>query len=123
MNKIIKTITVNSEKFVSEADYQKLSKSKVRVVKGSQADIPFVIGGKYLFRTVTYFATGEVAEVTGKFLVLKNAAWIADTGRFREAIMQGTLSEVEPVEVPMYLNTDTITDAFEWVHDLPNTQK
>ena len=88
-----------------------------------QATLPFEVGSAYFFRTVTYFATGRVKEIIGKFLVLEDAAWIADTGRFRQAIMDGVLDEVEPVEVPMYLNTDTITDAFVWTNPLPRIQK
>lgn len=87
------------------------------------ANIPFEIGEKYFFRTVTYFATGKVKNVIGNFLELEDAAWIADTGRFREAIMSGVLNEVEPVEVPMFLNINTITDAFLWRHKLPREQK
>ena len=86
--------------------------------------IPFEIGGKYYIRTVTYHCTGEVKAVIGKFLELKDAAWIADSGRFRQAIMEGTLDEVEPVDVPMFVNMDTITDAFVWKHkNLPREQK
>lgn len=84
---------------------------------------PFRIGKKYFLRTVTYFATGEVTAIVGNWLVLKDGAWIADTGRFRDAIMKGMLSEVEPVDVPMYVNMNSITDAFDWIHDLPRKQK
>jgi hypothetical protein len=85
--------------------------------------VPFQIGKKYYIRTVTYHATGKVKRIKGGFLVLTDAAWIADSGRFREAIMNGVLSEVEPVEVEMYLNIASITDAFEWKHKLPREQK
>lgn len=85
--------------------------------------VPFEVGGKYFIRTVTYFATGKVKRITGNFLELEDAAWVADTGRFREAIMNGVLSEVEPVEVAMYININSITDAFEWTHKLPREQK
>jgi hypothetical protein len=59
----------------------------------------------------------------GQFLVLADAAWIADTGRFRDAIMKGILSEVEPVEVDMHININAITDSFDWIHKLPREQK
>ena len=119
----MKTITLNKEEYVSKKDYEALARKKAGKVTVGGNEIPFVVGGKYFIRTVTYFATGRVAEVKGNFLVLEDAAWIADTGRFREAIMSGVLSEVEPVEVPMYLNINTITDAFEWSHELPRDQK
>jgi hypothetical protein len=90
---------------------------------GSSSEVPFEVGEKYFIRTVTYFATGKVKRVTGNFLELEDAAWIADTGRFQEAIMKGVLNEVEPVEVPMYINISSITDAFLWKHKLPREQK
>ena len=90
---------------------------------GSGTNVPFEIGEKYFIRTVTYFATGKVKRITGQFLELEDAAWIADTGRFQQAIMNGVLNEVEPVEVPMYVNINSITDAFVWKHKLPREQK
>ena len=88
-----------------------------------EVGVPFEVGEKYFFRTVTYFATGKVKRITGNFLELEDAAWVADTGRFQEAIMNGVLDEVEPVEVPMFLNMASITDAFIWKHKLPREQK
>ena len=98
-------------------------KSKKQSVQFEKMDVPFKIGSCYFIRTVTYFATGRVKAIVGNFLVLEDAAWIADTGRFKEAIMEGKLSEVEPVEVNMYLNVNSITDAFDWGHKLPRSQK
>jgi hypothetical protein len=84
---------------------------------------PFEVGEKYFIRTVTYFATGKVKRIIGNFLELETAAWVADTGRFRQAIMDGVLNEVEPVEVPMFINMASITDAFVWKNKLPTEQK
>ena len=119
----MKTITLDGIEYVTKAEFDKKPSAtkKVKTIKGDE--IPFEIGGKYFFRTVTYFATGEVEDIKGNFLVLKRAAWIADTGRFSNALATGVLNEVEPVEVPMYLNMNSITDAFVWSFDLPNKQK
>lgn len=120
----MKTIILDGVQYVpkkeADAEITKISKGKVKIVDGKA--LPFEIGGKYLIRTVTYFATGEVESIKGGFLVLKDAAWVADTGRFRDAIATGALSEVEPVET-MILNTAAITDAFPWQHALPREQK
>lgn len=86
-------------------------------------ELPFEIGKPYFIRTVTYFATGRVKAIVGQFLVLEDAAWIADTGRFSDAMSKGIMSEVEPVETDMYLNTASITDAFPFEHKLPRNQK
>lgn len=81
-----------------------------------------MIGEKYYFRTVTYHLTGRVKKVIGNLLELENAAWIADSGRFMNAIKEGKLNEVEPVG-RAYINIDTVTDIFPWKHPLPETQK
>jgi len=88
----------------------------------SSADLPFEIGECYYIRTVTHHQTGRVKKIIGKFLILEDAAWIADSGRWKDAIESGTLSEVEPVNVQAFVNTDTIIDAYEWKHALPRTQ-
>ena len=122
----MKTIKLNNDTYVLKSEADKAI-ADARKKKGGKTveglSIPFVIGEKYFIRTVTYFATGQVVAIHGQFLELTDAAWIADTGRFREAIMNGVLNEVEPVEVPMFLNINSITDAFVWSHPLPRDQK
>src|ERR1044072_14307 len=81
-----------------------------------------LVGGKFFFRTVTYFLTGEVKKVVGRFVYLKNAAVIFDTGRFMECIKDGKVSEVEPVG-EAFVNLDSVTDFFPWKHKLPQDQK
>ena len=54
------------------------------------------IGKVYLIRTVTMIDTGRLVAVTDHELVLKEAAWIADTGRFADAIKKAEFGEVEP---------------------------
>jgi len=80
-----------------------------------------MIGEKFFFRTVTYHLTGRVKKVIGNILELENAAWIADSGRFMNAIKEGKLSEVEPVG-RAYLNMQTVTDFFPWKFPLPEEQ-
>ncbi len=104
-------------------DLETKVKSKKDSLKYEKLQLPFKVGDAYFIRTVTYFATGRVKAIVGQFLVLDEAAWIADTGRFREAIMKGLLSEVEPVDVDMFVNVNSITDAFVWTHKLPREQK
>ena len=54
------------------------------------------IGKIYLIRTVTMIDTGRLVEVTPHEIVLEDAAWIADTGRFGAALKSLNFSEVEP---------------------------
>jgi hypothetical protein len=81
-----------------------------------------LVGKSFFFRTVTYHLVGKVIKRFGSFLQLKDASWVADSGRFMNAIKEGELNEVEPVGMA-YINIDSITDFFEWKHRLPNKQK
>ena len=81
-----------------------------------------MVGGKYYFRTVTYHTVGEVKKIVGRFVYLENASWIADSGRFMNALQYGTLNEVEPVG-DAYVNLDTVVDFFPWKHSLMLEQK
>ena len=94
----------------------------------SQASIPsqesaFTIGEKVFVRTVTYHLTGEIMDIRGGFLFLKDAAWIADSGRFTNAINNGDLNEVEPTQGLIRVNIGAIVDVYEWNHPLPRVQK
>jgi hypothetical protein len=80
------------------------------------------VGQKLFIRTVTYHMVGKVTKLVGQFFELKDASWVADSGRFMGAIKDGTLDEVEPVGTA-WLNVQSIVDIFPWKHDLPKTQK
>lgn len=80
------------------------------------------IGKKLFIRTVTYHLVGEVKNRIGNLFELKDASWVADSGRFMNAIKDGTLNEVEPVG-QMWVNIESIVDIFPWVHKLPKDQK
>lgn len=54
------------------------------------------LGKIYLIRTVTMIDTGRLVAVTPQELVLEDAAWIADTGRFKDAVEKAEFGEVEP---------------------------
>lgn len=79
-------------------------------------------GKKLFIRTVTYHLVGQVDSVVDGFIKLSTASWIADSGRFSNAIKEGTLSEVEPVG-EAYVSLGSIVDIFPWEHDLPTAQK
>ena|SRR3990167_9599442 len=101
----------------------KLALKEKTTSSSESSNVPFEVGGKYYIRTVTYHVTGQVKEIVGNFLVLKDAAWIADSGRFRQAIVDGVLDEVEPVDVDVFVNINSITDGYVWKHKLPRDQK
>lgn len=83
---------------------------------------PFKTGDSYFIRTVTYHFVGTIKEIVGKWIVLKDASWVADSGRFNEALEKGTLSEVEYMDKAI-INMDTITDATPWKNKIPKESK
>ena len=83
----------------------------------------FEIGKSYLIRTVTMFHVGRLTAVTDTDLVLSDASWVADTGRFSDAIRTGNLNEIEPFESRVIIGRGGIVDACEWKHSLPRNQK
>lgn len=95
---------------------------KEKEVKWNGDDCPFAIGKAYLIRTVTYHMLGKLESIKGNFLVLSDACWIADSGRFSKAIKDGELNEVEFVGDAIVSMT-AICDGFPWTHKLPKETK
>jgi hypothetical protein len=82
------------------------------------------IGKNYFIRTVTHHYTGTLTAVYDKELVLMNAAWIADDGRFMQAVATGSFSDVEPYpDRPVILGRGAVLDATVITFPLPRTQK
>jgi hypothetical protein len=81
--------------------------------------------GKFVFvRTVTYHYTGRLSAITEDMLVLDDASWIADSGRWAQALTQpGILSEVEPYPGQCLVARAAIVDISEWKLALPREQK
>ena len=88
----------------------------------SAKETPFNIGDKLFIRTVTYHITGKVKEIKGDFIKLGTAAWIADSGRFADALKSESFSEVEPYKNFVWVNINSITD-FTTINNLPESQK
>ena len=79
----------------------------------------FTPGKKVFIRTVTFHQVGEVKTCGDDFIILKNASWVADSGRFNNALTTGELDEIEPIPGDTYVSTSAIIDAMNWDHDLP----
>ena len=81
--------------------------------------------GKSIFiRTVTSYYTGRVVRATRSYFVLDQAAWIASTGRFADAMRTGVFSEVEPYPDGCLVRVarGAIVDVTDWPHPLPRVQ-
>ena len=84
---------------------------------------PVEIGQAYLFRTVTHIEVGRVVSVSGDFITIEDASWIADTGRYHDCLAQGVFSEVEPYPTTSTLNSASFINYAPWPHELPKEQK
>lgn len=113
---------------LTHADTQKLvnelsDKANKPVQQPSQMSSPWNIGANYLIRTVTMIDTGRLVQVTMTELVLEDAAWIADTGRFADALKKSEFAEVEPFPAGrVIIGRGSIIDAVE-ILTLPRSQK
>jgi hypothetical protein len=83
---------------------------------------PWEIGKNYLIRTVTMIQTGRLVMVTEQELVLDDAAWIADTGRFSDALKSCQFAEVEPFGRRVIVGRGALVDAC-LIETLPLSQK
>lgn len=89
----------------------------------------FSSGSKYYIRTVTHHQVGKyigvVHEGNVPFVLLESASWIADSGRWHDALAYGFKSnaEIEPCPGIVRVNISSIIDIFDWSHDLPTKQQ
>ena len=84
---------------------------------------PYEIGKNYFIRTVTHHYTGKLVDVFPHELVLSRACWIADDGRFADALKTGNFNEVEPFASDAIIGRGAIVDACVLMADLPTSQK
>lgn len=86
-------------------------------------DNSWEIGKIYLIRTVTMIDTGKLVAVGEHELVLEDAAWIADTGRFADAVKKAEFNEVEPFPAGrVIIGRGAVIDAVE-ITKSPRSQK
>src|ERR1700676_3311954 len=71
---------------------------------------PYTIGEKYLIRTVTHYYTGRLISIHKNELVMEDAAWIPDTGRYYNCLSTGKFEEVEPINVNLIISRGAIID-------------
>jgi hypothetical protein len=84
---------------------------------------PYNVGDAVFVRTVTYHYTGRISAIYPGEIVLAEAAWIADSGRFHVALATGALSEVEPYPGSVIIGRGAIVDVSAWAHPLPRVAK
>ena len=91
--------------------------------QGSADDSHWKIGQPYLIRTVTMIDTGRLVKVTPNELVLEDAAWIASTDRFSDAVANCEFGEVEPFpDGQVIIGRGAVIDAV-MIKEIQRTQK
>jgi hypothetical protein len=107
------TITIDEVKYI-RADSVSSVPQLAPIICQDNVVAPWIIGKIYLIRTVTMIDTGILVAATDKELVLEEAAWVADTGRFSDAIAKAEFNEVEPFpQGRVILNRSCVIDAVE----------
>ena len=92
---------------------------------GNSSETAYKLGQSYLFRTVTHYWVGKIVSIYENEVVLENASWVADTGRFSECLSSGfpENAEYETAIGKTIVHRAAIVDASEWKHELPKTSK
>jgi len=74
----------------------------------------WTIGKNYHIRSVTMDFAGELKSISEKEIILTNASWVADSGRFSEYLKDTSkINENEPYQNDVLINRSAITDATE----------
>lgn len=81
------------------------------------------VGASVLIRTVTNYHTGRIIAIDDRWIVLEDAAWVGNTGRFSTALNSGELTEVEPFVNNAWVAVGAVVDMTIWTHDLPRSVK
>ena len=87
----------------------------MEVNQQTETNCPWQINKVYFIRTVTYHLTGRVNWVGNMELVVTEAAWIADSGRFSDALKNEEFDEVEPFPVgsEVIIGRQSVIDAVQ----------
>jgi len=96
-----------------------------KITNKSKPQSPIRVGESVFICTVTRYYVGRIVALSREEIVLLDAAWITDTGRFAQALATGALSEVEPYPsgVPVSVARGAVVDVSAWRHPLPRDVK
>jgi len=123
VNKIVKK-DLNKLNFEDlKKELETLEKKKKTVTIESKGF--YQIGEPYLIRTVTMIYIGRLIKSSNNELVLTEACWVPDTGRWQQACQQGSFDEVEPYpkDAEVIINREAVLDLFKINFELPTEQK
>lgn len=102
-------------------------KKEVEAQPGFGNTAPYILGQKYLIRTVTMCYVGQLVAVYENELLLSTVSWVADTDRFSEVFIKGlenlANSEIEPIKGDVIIGRGSIVDCSKYDFDLPTKVK
>lgn len=118
------TITELRE-LVGNIDVETVTSGSLSITQPTIKELFWAIGDKYLIRTVTFTYIGKLVGITDTDILLKDASWIPDTGRFHKTLLEGIneLVEIEPYPGEVIINRKAYSDASKWNHPLPKETK
>jgi len=85
----------------------------------------YPVGKNVIVRTITMIYTGVLEQVTETDFILRQCAWIPETGRYAEFVEKGVVNECEPYpeDLIVYINRGAYLDMCELKATLPRSQK
>jgi hypothetical protein len=87
----------------------------------------FIVGKQYFIRTITFHTVGRLISFENGFLQLDEAMWVADSGRYYDALKEGleniNESQLEPIPGIQIINVMAICDACEYLPKINVMQK
>lgn len=92
-------------------------------INGGTFGLPFKPGDAVLIRTVTMILLGVVDVIALDHIVLVDGGWVAETGRFGETLVNGTLNEFERAPSWILVGRGAIVDVYPWAHAIPKASK
>jgi len=117
------TVTINGEQVqVSDELLEKIRNESGKAVVDTLKSYDDMVGKCWFIRTITYHQVGRISKIIGNMFVMEDASWVADSGRFMNALQDGKLNEVKPVGRSL-ISISSIVDMFPWNHPLPKSQK
>lgn len=71
------------------------------------------VGKVYAFRSVTMIYTGRVVDINEQEILIDEAAWIAETERWKDFAETGAHKEAEPYARPVVIGRGGLLDVTE----------
>ena len=91
--------------------------------ESTRPDLVVTLPPVVFIRTVTMHYVGHVIDITADWIILDNASWVADSGRFGEALATGKLNETELFPNQVWVGRGAIVDVTAWNHPLPTSSQ